>query len=43
MSGSTIGLVDDRPALRFETRFGDYGGMDRVVAWLEACGGKRVR
>jgi len=41
--GVTIARLEDRPALRVETRLGDWGGMDRVVAWLEACGGKRVR
>jgi len=39
----SITRLDDRPALRVETRSGDFESMARVVAWLEACGGKRVR
>ena len=40
--GVDITRVDDRSALRIETRFGDWGGLDRVVAWLEAYGGRRA-
>lgn len=40
--GVDITRVDDRSALRVETRFGDWGGLDRVVAWLETYGGRRV-
>jgi len=43
MYGVTLTRIDESHALRVETRFGDWGGMERVVAWLEAYGGKRLR